>query len=244
MVRIPHANRVQLQNVIEKYCTDASGTKYLLAKELDTQNREHFHGIIICTDQEYDKIQRHFRLKWKLKGQAQKGKLKEYGRIRDVRNKARCLAYTLKDKNVYTSDAWDIDLKKYEEISFQKKDPNENKRLREKELKDFLLYNPVVIETQNIRDMEDSEFSSYSTICQAICRIYNKYHYDFPTLKTINKILVRYGVMNIEDHLFDHLNRWFNVREIKTIQHQNFEQIIADQINKTLVTLENYYLMK
>ena len=243
MVRIPHANRVQLQNVIEKYCTDASGTKYLLAKEKDTQDREHFHGIIICTDEEYDKIQRHFREKWKLKGQAQKGKLKEYGRIRAIRDKAKCLAYTIKDKNVYASDSWNIDLKKYEEISFQKKDPKQNKQLREKELKAYLINKNVVIETQNIRDMENSEFSSYSTICKDICRIYNKYHYDFPTLKTINKLLIRYGVMDLEDYLTDHLNRWFNVREKPQLQHQNFEQIITDQINKTLVTLENYYLM-
>lgn len=243
MVRIPHANRVQLQVIIEQYCTDASGTKYLLAAEKDSQDREHFHGIIICTDEDYDKIQRHFREKWKLKGQAQKGKLKQYGRIRNIRDKAKCLAYTIKDKNVYTSDTWDIDLTEYEEKSFQKIDPTKYKQLRDKQLKDYLLKYNVVIKTQNIRDMEDSEFSSYSTICRDICRIYNKYHYDFPTLKTINKLLMRYGVMDIEDHLDDHLNRWFNVRQNPIFKEkQPYEQIIVDQVNKTLVTLENYYL--
>jgi len=245
MVRIPHANRVQLQVIIEKYCTDASGTKYLLAAEKDNQAREHFHGIIICSDQDYDKIQRHFREQWKLKGQAQKGKLKQYGRIRNIRDKAKCLAYTIKDKNVYTSDSWDIDLTKYEEISYKKIDPKEYKQLREKELKDYLLNSTVKLETQNIRDMEDEEFNIYEDLCKDICVIYNKYHYDFPTLKTINKILCRYGVMDIADQLNDHLLRWFSVRQNKAqAPHINYEQVIVDEVSKTLATLENYYLFR
>jgi len=241
MVRIPHANRVQLQVVIEKYCSAKENTKYLLAMEKDSVQRDHIHGIIICTDEEYDKIQRHFRDKWKLKGQASKGKLKEYGRIRHIRDKAKMLAYTVKDTNVYTSDAWDIDLQKYEKLSYKK---TNYKQSREKQLKEYLLSTPVKLTTQNIRDMEDSEFSSYSTICHDICRIYNKNKYDFPTIKTINKLLIRYGVMDLEDNLTDHLNRWFNVRQSNFLKNNNYESIIIDQVNKALITLENYYLYK
>lgn len=244
MVRIPHSFQERLQKTIEKYCKDQENTKYLLAKEKDLQDREHFHGIIICADEDYDKIQRHFREKWKLKGQASKGKLKQYGRIRSVRNKAKCLAYTIKDDKIYTSKTWDIDLEKYKDISFRKKDPTKYKELRQKELKDYLLSLTVVIETQNIRDMSNCEFNNYEQICREVCRIYNKYHYDFPTLKTINRHLVRYGVMDIEDHLNDHLKRWFSVRT-KLVDHNiDYETIIINQVNKTLVTLENYYLQR
>lgn len=124
MVRIPHANRAQLQTVIHQYASDfdSSGNsvenaKFLLALEKDKQNREHIHGILIGpkvhVEKQYNKIQRHFRDKWNLKGQAQKGGLKEYGRIRSIRDKNKCLSYTVKDNNVYTSDSWDIDLTPY-----------------------------------------------------------------------------------------------------------------------------------
>lgn len=216
MVRIPHANRVQLQKIIEIYVGPKA--KYLLAAEKDKKNREHFHGIIMCKSDQYDKIQRHFREKWKLSGQAQKDGLKQYGRIRNIKDKNKVLSYTVKDGNVYTSDSWDIDLKPYIAASYPK--PTETKKqLREKDIKEYLLNylvsNQIMVATSNIYMMDDSEFSNYQEICEHICRIYQKYNFDFPTLKTINRSLVRYGILNVAEAVKDHLSRWFRERELK-----------------------------
>ena len=163
---------------------------------------------------EYDKVQRHFREVWKLKGQARKNQIKEYGRIRSIKDRNKMLSYTVKDGNVVTSETWDIDLDQYIQASYQK--PVETKKdLREKELKNKLLWydkNQVKISTSNIEMMDDNEFSSYQDICRDVCRIYQKYNFDFPVIKTVNKLMIRYGVMNVEEAIDDHLSRWFSVR--------------------------------
>jgi len=243
MVRLPHTDKKKLQSLIEEKCKTGKKTKYLLASEIDEKGREHFHGIIICTSEDYDKIQRHFRETWKLKGQAKKNGIKENGRIRNIRNRTRMLAYTIKDKNVTVSKFWNINLKQYEEIAFQKcKDKGQLKQLRDKALKDKLLKETIVISTQNIKAMPQDEFDEYNRICQFVCNTYIKYHYKPPVINTINQILVRYGVLDIDDYVTDHLSRWFNVRRLR--QNIDYEQIIINQVTQTLTTLENYYLYK
>ena len=242
MVRIPHANRVQLQTVIESYCGEKA--KYLLAAEGITEEQQHFHGIIMCTRHDYDKIQRHFREKWKLCGQATKGKTRQYGRIRNIRDRNKVLTYTVKDRNVYTSETWDINLNPYIEASFKKiKNNGSQKDLREKQLKDYLISNSVKqlhkISTKYVKLMDDDEFSSYQEICEQICRIYQKYNFDFPTLKTINKLLVRYGIMNIKEAIDDHLSRWFRERDAHQFQHSC---TIQEQIQKHLGAIESYLI--
>lgn len=218
MVRLPHKRLEDIATLIERHGGEA--TRWLLAKEKDKDDREHFHGIVFMNDQEYDKVQRHFREVWKLKGQAKKGETKEYGRIRTIKDRNKMLSYTVKDGNVVTSETWDIDLEQYLQASYQK--PSETKKdLREKELKNKLLWydkNQVRISTSNIEMMEDTEFSKYQDICRDVCRIYQKYNFDFPVIKTVNKLLIRYGVMNVEEAIDDHLSRWFSVRTIKKVE--------------------------
>lgn len=251
MVRIPHSRLDALIFLIKtkSYIPDTTDYHpFLLAKEHDSKNREHFHGITFCTNKQYDEIQRAFRSLWQLKGQAKLGGLKEYGRVRNIKNKNRMLQYTCKEKNIYTSPNWKIDLKQYINKSFNKIKGETNKDLREKELKDILIRYHVehpqdYITSRNIRDMVDSEFSSYQYLCEQICKTYQKYHYDFPVLKTVNRLLVRYGIMNVDEAISDHLGRWFNVRD-KLSDPIDFQHQILDQVLNTLGTLENYYIYK
>lgn len=211
MVRLPHERLEDLVTLIERHGGEA--TQWLLAKEKDKEDREHFHGIVFMEDHEYDKVQRHFREVWKLKGSARNGDTKEYGRVRKVKDRNKMLSYTVKDGNVVTSETWDMDLNPYIQASYQK--PQETlKELREKELKNNLLNKNVnqVITTKNIAQMNLIQFRLYHKLCSQICRIYNKYHFDFPTIKTINRLLIRYGWMEIEDAIRDHLSCWFSVR--------------------------------
>lgn len=212
MVRIPHKRLEDLTTLIERH--GGADTQWLLAKEKDKENREHFHGVVFMEDHEYDKVQRHFREVWKLTGSARNGKTKEYGRVRKVKDKNKMLAYTVKDGNVITSDNWDIDLEQFIELSY-KKPTHTNKELREKELKDKLLWysnQKYSISTSNIELMDDSEFSSYQEICDDLCHIYLKYHFDPPVIKTLNRMMSRYGILNVKEYVRDHLSRWFNVR--------------------------------
>ena len=222
MVRLPHERLEDLTTLIERHGGEA--TRWLLAKEKDKEDREHFHGVVFMEDHEYDKVQRHFREVWKLKGSARNGDTKEYGRVRKVKDKNKMLSYTVKDGNVVTSETWDIDLEQFIQASYQK--PKETlKELREKELKKEMLNKNVsdTISTKNIAQMTISEFRLYHQLCCRICRIYNKYHFDLPTIKTINRLLVRYGWMDIEDSIRDHLSCWFSVRnQGDTYDHLNY----------------------
>ena len=207
MVRIEHKRTEELAKLIESH----GATKWLLAKEKDVKDREHIHGIVFMDDKQYDKVQRVFREKWKLNGSAQSGKTKEYGRVRKIKDRNKMLMYTVKDQNIVTSENWDIDLEKYIEASYQK---GTKKELREKELKDKLIEysKSIKITTSNIEMMDDNEFSSYQEICEQICRIYQKYNFEFPVLKTMNRLMTRYGILNVKEAIDDHLSRWFNAR--------------------------------
>jgi len=221
MVRLPHKRLEDLTTLIERHGGPA--TQWLLAKEKDKEDREHFHGVVFMEDHEYDKVQRHFREVWKLNGSAQKGETKQYGRVRKIKDKNKMLSYTVKDGNVVTSETWDIDLEQYIEASYHK--PKETlKELREKELKKELVNTnySITISTKNIAQMNQIQFRLYHKLCSQVCRIYNKYHFDFPTIKTINRLLIRYGWMEIEDSIRDHLSCWFNVRNIAEPTHPNY----------------------
>lgn len=238
MVRLPHNRLEDIATLIERHGGPA--TRWLLAKEKDKEDREHFHGIVFMTDEEYDKVQRHFREVWNLKGQARKGQTKEYGRIRKIKDRNKMLAYTIKDSNVHASSTWDIDLEPYLELSYQK--PQEDKKqLREKRLKDKLLEyhkNEVRISTSNIEMMDDDEFSSYQEICENICTIYQQYNFDFPVIKTINKLLIRYGILDVKEAITDHLSRWFSVRD----KEVNVARVVKkSHINAWIESLGNNY---
>lgn len=211
MVRIKHKRLKDLTTLIERH--GGKDTRWLLALEKDKADREHFHGIVFMEDEEYDKVQRHFREVWKLNGTARNGKTKEYGRVRKIKNKNKMLSYTVKDGNVETSTNWDIDLEEYISASY-KKPIETNKQLREKELRNELIHKSIeeTISTKNIAKMSENEFKLYHRLCSKVCRIYLKYHFDLPVIKTINRLLVRYGWMDVEDSIHDHLSCWFSVR--------------------------------
>ena len=236
MVRLPHKRTKDLATLICRH--GGAKTRWLLAREKDKEEREHFHGIVFMQDNEYDKVQRHFREVWNLRGQATKGGLKEYGRIRKIKDKNKMLAYTVKDENVSVSENWDIDLEPYKKISFKK--PEETKKdLREKGLKEILSYysnNNCRISTSNIALMEDGEFSIHQEISRAICGIYQKYNFDFPVMKTINRYMIRYGILNVKEAIDDHLNRWYSVRDTDTMimkrHDSNFKQVLDEYVTK------------
>ena len=216
MVRLPHKRLEDLTTLIVRH--GGPHTQWLIAKETDKSDREHFHGIVFMEDNEYDKVQRHFRETWNLKGNAKKGETKEYGRVRRIKDRNKMLSYTVKDGNVITSENWDIDLEKYIEASY-KKPVETNKQLRDKELKDNLLNTnkkQETISTKNIRNMPEDEFKIYAGLCSQICRIYLKYNCDQPVIKTINRLLVRYGWMEVENAIHDHLSSWFSVRDTES----------------------------
>ena len=225
MVRLPHWNIHLLENIIKQYSCPNENPKYLIAAEKDPQGREHFHCILMDTSKVYERIARHFRKTLGLCGQATKGKTREYGRVRNIRDKVTMLSYTIKDNNVTTSPAWDIDLTLY---NTWKKKSIPNKELREKELKEIMLYynaNHTIIKSTNWNTMDDYDFRTYQDICKEICKCYAKYHFNFPVLTTMNKLMVKYGIMNIDEAITDHLSRWFISRK----RQKDYEQTIFEQ---------------
>lgn len=90
---------------LESYI-DASAS-YICGLETSTDTHSEFEGqhIHICADmseKQYDSFRKTYLVKkLKLSGQAQKGRARQYGKVRNLRDETRMLQYSVKDKNIY-----------------------------------------------------------------------------------------------------------------------------------------------
>lgn len=104
MAALPHDQSANFINYLEKYIDPMS--PYVVGLEIakDTHqdtSGQHFHVCCNMTDKQYDSF-RNTILKnhYKLRGQAKDGKPRQYGSVRNVRDKTKMLQYTVKDKNI------------------------------------------------------------------------------------------------------------------------------------------------
>lgn len=125
---IKHTEADHLFNILMEYNI---GT-YIIAREIangaheETQG-EHFHFVVEMSTTDYHKYaKRIFKDKYKLRGQASKGKPRQYGKVKQIENIEKMKAYVMKDDN-YTTNMKVEEIKKLTEIAF-KKDEVRSKR--------------------------------------------------------------------------------------------------------------------
>lgn len=111
---------------LESYI-DASAS-YIIALETSTDSHSEFEGqhLHICADmseKQYDSFRKTYLVKkLQLSGQAKKGRARQYGKVRNIRDETKMLQYSVKDKNIYYRN---YDLKTIQQLiqdSFKKKE--------------------------------------------------------------------------------------------------------------------------
>lgn len=85
---------------IKKYI-DNRFSEYIIAMEVSSTVGEHMHFLLKPEDQDsYHKLaQNVFKQKYKLRGKATKGKCRQYGKVKEIENIQKMMAYTVKDGN-------------------------------------------------------------------------------------------------------------------------------------------------
>lgn len=111
---------------LESYIDASSG--YIIGMETSTDTHSEFEGqhLHICADmseKQYDSFRKTYLVKkLGLSGQASKGRSRQYGKVRNIRDETKMLQYTVKDQNIYYRN---YDLKIIQQLiqdSFRKKD--------------------------------------------------------------------------------------------------------------------------
>ncbi len=82
---------------------------YIYAKEISEESHddvggEHFHIMVQMDDSGYHKMSKNIRDRYKLRGKAQDGKPRQYGKVRKIRKVHEAISYTGKD------GIWETDL--------------------------------------------------------------------------------------------------------------------------------------
>ncbi len=121
MAHIKHDQK----ETVENYVT-LRFTQYIIAYETSLKVGEHIHFLLWAEDEEdYHKFaQNIFKRKYKLRGKAIKNKCRQYGKVKEIEDIDRMMAYTVKDKNVtYKIDECNKEqIRKAFATSFQKND--------------------------------------------------------------------------------------------------------------------------
>lgn len=138
LIALEHSEIHNLQKSIKQYLDISAG--YVIAMETakgvhSESNGQHFHICAQMTEKQYDSFRKSILVrKYQLRGQAKKDLPRQYGKIKDVRDETKFLAYTVKDKNIiYENIDTDI-IKKALEQSYTKP----NKKSFEEELMEHL----------------------------------------------------------------------------------------------------------
>lgn len=139
---VRHSEEEYLLETLKEY--DLAG--YIISKEI-TKNAhvetdgEHFHFCVEMSDKDYHKYaKRVFKDKYKLRGQAKKGKPRQYGKLLKIESLERLKAYTIKDNNFITN-LTEKEIEKLKEISYKRQE----KRTKREELIEVLTYKKYVI---------------------------------------------------------------------------------------------------
>ena len=93
MAHIPHADALEIAKDLARY-----ETKYILG--LEVSSYEHIHFLALMTKDEYHAFsKKNFIVKYKLRGRATKGKPRQYGKEKEIRDLEKYAQYCLKDQN-------------------------------------------------------------------------------------------------------------------------------------------------
>lgn len=127
MAHIPKTEWKQVaKHIAAKY------TDYLVVGE--HKPYEHLHYLVKMTDDQYRNYANSvFRQKYKLRGRAQDGKARQYGKIKEIRDLERLKAYMVKDGieynvNVFTSMNKTQLEKLHKEVSYEKQEREPHKK--------------------------------------------------------------------------------------------------------------------
>jgi hypothetical protein len=96
MAHIKHTEREYIRKYIENRFTD-----YIIAYETSIKVGEHIHFLLWADNpNDYHKFcQNVFKQKYNLRGRATKNLCRQYGKIKQIENIEKMMAYTVKDKN-------------------------------------------------------------------------------------------------------------------------------------------------
>ncbi len=119
MAHIPHKNSDYIKDYIDKRFE-----QYIIALETSATVGEHMHFMLYVKEpKDYSNFaQNVFKQKFTLRGRATKDSPRQYGRVKDIKDIQKMMAYTVKDKNVITKVKDQEALEKAFEISFRKED--------------------------------------------------------------------------------------------------------------------------
>ena len=132
MAHIPHADADEIRQDLERL-----ETKYILG--LEVSSYEHIHFLVLMTEREYANIRKRLFIdKYKLRGRAVKGKPRQYGKEKEIRDLEKYTKYCLKDQKYMTN----MEKDEIEEIIRMKIDDVKNtksKNANSETLKDELI---------------------------------------------------------------------------------------------------------
>ena len=153
MAHIPHADADEIRQDLERY-----ETKYIMG--LEVSSYEHIHFLAFMTPEEYHAFsKKNFIVKHKLRGRATKGKPRQYGKEKEIRNLEKYAQYCLKDKNYLTNMTQD----EIEEMIRMKIDDVKNtksKNANSVQLKEELI---KYVEDEMINIIGDNNLINYKT---------------------------------------------------------------------------------
>lgn len=93
-----------IQEILPRHCLG----KYLYSLETTREahaetDGQHFHFVCEMNDTQYHKFMKNIKDKYKLQGVAKNGTARQYGKIKEIKDTTRLLAYCMKDGNYKTN---------------------------------------------------------------------------------------------------------------------------------------------
>lgn len=194
MAHMPHSEIDFIEETLKSY--DIGG--YLIGLEKDPY--EHYHFAVEMTDKDYHNFsKRVFKDKFKLRGRATKGKCRQYGKEKNVKDVEKMLSYTAKDKNVRTN-LEDSKIKDIIAKSFKKVERLEFLDECAKELE--TKWNNHYIELVDINEgqLPDKERPNLKTLRIMIINILRKKNLKTISRSKVESVLYRYFCICPELH--------------------------------------------
>lgn len=102
-----HSEAQTIEEIIKRYLYE--GSNYIIGLEISPSSHhetqgEHMHFAVQMDAKQYHAFSTFaFTRKYKLRGRAIKGLPRQFGKIKQVRDETKFLAYTVKDKNIITN---------------------------------------------------------------------------------------------------------------------------------------------
>lgn len=135
MAHLPHDQIDYVEEQIKHY--KSIDGKYIIGMEDCSSIGQHMHFYVQMKDKDYKSFaQKLFRDKYKLRGRAEGGCARQYGKEKNIRDNEKMASYTVKDNNIRTNFE-EEELRKIFEGSF-KKEKKKSKDMITKELKEYL----------------------------------------------------------------------------------------------------------